>query len=372
MAIQGGRISTDDILDSAITTAKIADDAVESEKIGANEVLTAAILDANVTNAKLGTDISAAKLTAGTVPDARFPATLPAANGSALTNLNAGNLTTGTVATARLGTGTANSTVFLRGDSTFAAPASTGIDWQSSVVTASTITVVAGRGYWINTTSNTCTITLPSSANVGDELVFTDFARTWNANAVTIDPQTLNFKGGSGVITFNTKGQSINIVYSGATQGWIPNTDTNYGTGSYSADLLVVGGAGSGGYIASAGEVGGGGGAGGFRTSTQTISRSTVYTITVGAGGAGGTSNNNGSTSSISGSGLTTITSAGGGKGGIADGSNGADGGSGGGGASASGTSGGSGNTPSTSPSQGNKCCFNCWCWSSRWWRWWF
>tara|TARA_R110000803_G_scaffold49530_5_gene103053 strand:- start:1013 stop:2410 length:1398 start_codon:yes stop_codon:yes gene_type:complete len=125
LAIQGGRISTDDILDSAITTAKIADDAVESEKIGANEVLTAAILDANVTNAKLGTDISAAKLTAGTVPDARFPATLPAANGSGLTNLAANQLTTGTVGTARLGTGTANSTTFLRGDSTFAAPAST-------------------------------------------------------------------------------------------------------------------------------------------------------------------------------------------------------------------------------------------------------
>ena len=33
-----------------------------------------------------------------------------------------------------------------------------GIAWQS-VVTASTLTAVAGRGYPINTTSNTCTIT---------------------------------------------------------------------------------------------------------------------------------------------------------------------------------------------------------------------
>jgi len=48
------------------------------------------------------TALNATQLTSGTVPDARFPATLPAANGSALTNLNASNLATGTVANARL------------------------------------------------------------------------------------------------------------------------------------------------------------------------------------------------------------------------------------------------------------------------------
>jgi hypothetical protein len=41
-------------------------------------------------------------LASGTVPDARFPATLPALNGSALTNLNATALASGTVANARL------------------------------------------------------------------------------------------------------------------------------------------------------------------------------------------------------------------------------------------------------------------------------
>jgi len=48
------------------------------------------------------TNLDASDLASGTVPDARFPATLPAANGSALTNLNASNLATGTVANARL------------------------------------------------------------------------------------------------------------------------------------------------------------------------------------------------------------------------------------------------------------------------------
>lgn len=43
----------------------------------------------------------------------------PSGNGSALTALNATQLTSGTVPTARLGSGTANSTTFLRGDNTW-------------------------------------------------------------------------------------------------------------------------------------------------------------------------------------------------------------------------------------------------------------
>jgi hypothetical protein len=48
-------------------------------------------------------------------------AKIPAVDGSQVTNLNASSLASGTVATARLGTGTANSSSFLRGDSTWSA-----------------------------------------------------------------------------------------------------------------------------------------------------------------------------------------------------------------------------------------------------------
>ena len=48
------------------------------------------------------TALSASNLTSGTVPDARFPATLPAVSGTQLTNLNASNISSGTLAAARL------------------------------------------------------------------------------------------------------------------------------------------------------------------------------------------------------------------------------------------------------------------------------
>src|SRR6056300_1456472 len=50
------------------------------------------------------TALNATQLTSGTVPDARFPATLPALNGSALTALNASNVASGTLSSDRLPT----------------------------------------------------------------------------------------------------------------------------------------------------------------------------------------------------------------------------------------------------------------------------
>jgi hypothetical protein len=57
-----------------------------------------AVSGANLTN------LDADDLASGTVPDARFPATLPAADGSALTALNASNVASGTLSSDRLPT----------------------------------------------------------------------------------------------------------------------------------------------------------------------------------------------------------------------------------------------------------------------------
>jgi hypothetical protein len=210
-----------------------------------------------------------------------------------------------------------------------------GLAWQS-IVTASTLTAVAGRGYWINTTSNACTVTLPASATNGDTIILADYARTWGTNAVTINTNSLNFQGATTPNPiYNTNRQSVTLVYSGATQGWIPTVDddVSYETPPpYSLDFLVIAGGGAGGFGFANEYGGGGGGAGGYRNSFSTetsggggSSESTItfvsgvtYTITVGAGGTAGTNGTNatsGNNSSITGSGFSTITSTGGGRG---------------------------------------------------------
>ncbi|MDP7255322.1 MAG: hypothetical protein QGF00_37395, partial [Planctomycetota bacterium] len=61
----------------------------------------------------------------------------------------------------------------------------------------------------------------------GDQIVFTDYARNWGTNAITIDSNGLNYQGDDDTYTveYTTDGQSVNIVYSGSTNGWIPIED---------------------------------------------------------------------------------------------------------------------------------------------------
>ena len=121
------------------------------------------------------------------------------------------------------GTVTSNT---LRSSGVIAATAA-GLNWVSTPVTASTVTVESGNGYWINTTSNAITITLPSSAEKGDQIILIDYLRTWGTNAITIDSNGLNYQGedDSYTVEYTTSGQSLNIVYSDATKGWIPLDD---------------------------------------------------------------------------------------------------------------------------------------------------
>tara|TARA_A100001011_G_scaffold68776_1_gene70173 strand:+ start:18 stop:1286 length:1269 start_codon:yes stop_codon:yes gene_type:complete len=294
------------------------------------------------------------------------------------------------------------------------------VDWQSVVVGdgSTTLTATAGKGYFLDTTSGTQAITLPSVDNstVGDTIKFKDYARTWNSNSVTINAGALLDGSTTTTVEFDTQGQTISVVFMDSTKGWsVINEDTTSkleiaasfiaatggsvttsgdfkihsftGDGCFVvssignvsetpsggpkiADYLVIAGGGAGGA-----SHGGGGGAGGYRESkaanspTHTPSPHTAsplaattgvtltastFPITVGAGGTGGP---NADGTNGSNSIFSTITAAGGGKGGSntpTDPHKVGNPGGSGGGAKTCGYSAGTGNTPPVSPPQGN------------------
>ena len=100
---------------SGIVTSSTQINVGSNIKLGSAGVVTATSFVGNLTGNPTG---SGANLTS--LPAANLTGTLPAISGANLTNLDASDLASGTVPTARLGSGTANNSTFLRGDSTFA------------------------------------------------------------------------------------------------------------------------------------------------------------------------------------------------------------------------------------------------------------
>ena len=74
----------------------------------------------------------------------------------------------------------------------FESLAASTITWQSSIKTSS-FTAIAGEAYWVDTSSNTVTVTFPSSASVGDTIELVDYARNWGTNKIIIDSNGLNY-----------------------------------------------------------------------------------------------------------------------------------------------------------------------------------
>jgi hypothetical protein len=265
--------------------------------------------------------------------------------------------------------------------------ANAGVNWQS-VITAdgsTGTTGVAGRGYFINTTSAAHTFTLPAIATFADTILIKDYAGTFATNKLTINRNGHNIQGSANNSLISTNRASVTLVYIDVTRGWEFVTESNVadlgapvftsatgGTittsgdfkihsftgdgcfavstlgnsptvptgGPSNVDYLVVAGGGG----TASGDRNGGGGAGGHRTTFPSPGcnagafpiTAITYPITVGGGG----NDSQGSSSTFS-----TITSAGGGP-------QSSPGGSGGGAYSPG--SGGNGNTPPVSPPQGN------------------
>ena len=278
----------------------------------------------------------------------------------------------GSIANAKL----ANSAITINSSSTaLGASIDAGkISWQS-VVTGDT-TMVAGRGYFVDTSSSAVTMTLPSSAAAGDTIIIKDYAANFGTNSVTVARNSHNIQGVANDQEIKTNRASVTYVYIDSTKGWLVTVESNVGdliptfinatggtvttSGDFKihtftgdgnfvvasvgncavepaanknkVDYVVVAGGGGG-----AGNDGndngqGGGGAGGFRespgasTGSYSVSprgaspaaaitvTATTFPVTVGGGGAGGTAAHDNGTKG-SNSVFSTITSTGGGFG---------------------------------------------------------
>lgn len=279
-------------------------------------------------------------------------------------------VTTNTIWTLPAADGTSGQVLSTNGSGTlsFATVTSDGTaDWVSTIQT-SNFTAAVNKAYWVNTTSAGVTVTLPTSAVKGDEIIIVDYAGTFNTNNCTINPDGGKIIGSTFNRLLNANRCGARFVYVDSTQGWVMITatagseDEAFKQPPYQVEWLGVGAGGGGGGTPSGGNTAGGGaggyqssysndssGGGGATQSDFTFVPARYYTVTLGGGSQGSRENGTpgGGTDtvlkwSLSGNGpyttLLTLTGGGGGNGGAT--ASGGSGGSGGGG-----PTGGSGTT---------------------------
>jgi hypothetical protein len=92
-----------------------------------------------------------------------------------------------------------------------------------STVTAdgsSTFTAASNDRIFVNTSAAACTINLPVSPQVGDQVRFLDLAGTFNTNNLTIARAGNKIMGLTENLVVSQLNSAIGIVYTGSTYGW--------------------------------------------------------------------------------------------------------------------------------------------------------
>jgi hypothetical protein len=81
-------------------------------------------------------------------------------------------------------------------------------------------TAIASRYYFVNTTSGAVTLTLPTTATMGDTVRVIDGANTFDTNNLTIARNGHVIMGDAENLVVSTEGASFDLVYYNATHGW--------------------------------------------------------------------------------------------------------------------------------------------------------
>jgi len=100
-----------------------------------------------------------------------------------------------------------------------------GADWQADIKTAD-FTAEAGKGYLIDSSSSTVTITLPSNPTIGDKISVIDYSSSASVNDIILS-STNNIEGSSGNKKISYDKASVNLVYLDSTKGWLVESAAN-------------------------------------------------------------------------------------------------------------------------------------------------
>ncbi len=99
--------------------------------------------------------------------------------------------------------------------------AAAGLNFDSTIKTAS-FNAVVNEGYFVDTSSNVLTVTLPSSPSVGDEVHVIDSSNSAATNNITIGRGGNPIASSATDLTVAINGAAFRLIYSGSsTFGWV-------------------------------------------------------------------------------------------------------------------------------------------------------
>ena len=142
-------------------------------------------------------------------------------------NITAGNVLGGANVNATLFTGTTvsvtgniTSSYFIGNGSLLTGISGGGGGAFAWAIANSNITMSANNGYFVDTTGGAKTMTLPSSASIGDTIRINDLAGTFASNNLTVARNGGNIQGVAEDLVVSINQSSFGLAYSNGTYGW--------------------------------------------------------------------------------------------------------------------------------------------------------